>query len=160
MSAFKKSPTFSSMSQNLQKIWKNFLKNSWENLRNAWKVLSKLNWTNILVYSSALQCKKVQSSIEKFHRSKNLRKTENFSFNPNIKVPLESVELFMHVFLCLKVLLTLEHYIKLLAIFIWKFAIIWSWQLALWNLWQLAPASFFNLQQAHIHHVWDIYVSD
>ena len=30
-------------------------------------------------------------------------------------------------------------YIKLLTIFIWKFAIFWSWQLALWNLGQLAP---------------------
>ena len=33
----------------------------------SWKGISKLNWTNILVYSSALQCNKVQSSIEKFH---------------------------------------------------------------------------------------------
>ena len=80
---------------------------------------------------SAMQCKKVQSSIEKFHWSKKLRKTENFSFNLNIRVPLESVNLFLHVFLCLKVILTIEHYIKLLTIFIWKFAIFWSWQLAL-----------------------------
>ena len=42
----------------------------------------------------------------------------------------------------------MEHYIKLLTIFIWKFAIFWSWQLDLWNLGQLAPASFFYLQQA------------
>ena len=38
----------------------------------------------MLVYSSAQQCKKVQSSIEKFHWSKKLRKTENFTFNLNI----------------------------------------------------------------------------
>ena len=61
-------------------------------------------------------------------------------FNLNIRVPLESVNLFLHVFLCLKVSLTTEHYIKLLKIFIWKFAIFWSWQLVLWNLGQLAPA--------------------
>ena len=108
-------------------------------------MISKLNWTKILVYSSVLQCKKVQSSIEKFHGSIKLRKTENFSFNHNIRVPLESVNLFLHVFLCLKVISTMEHYIKLLTIFIWKFAIFWSLQLALWNLGQLAPASFFLL---------------
>ena len=34
----------------------------------------------------------------------------------------------------LKVILTMEHYIKLLTIFIWKFAIFWSWQHALGNL--------------------------
>ena len=39
----------------------------------------------ISVYSSALQCKKVQSSIEKLHRSKKLRKTENFSYNLYIR---------------------------------------------------------------------------
>ena len=50
--------------------------------------------------SSALQCKKVQSSIEKFHRSKKLRKTGNFSFNLNIRVLFESINLFLHVFLC------------------------------------------------------------
>ena len=71
----------------------------------------------ILLYSSALQCKKVQSSIEKFYWLKKLRKIENFSFNLNIKVPFESVNLFLHVFLCLKVILTMEHYIKLLTIF-------------------------------------------
>ena len=119
----------------------------------AWKVISKLNWTKKLVYSSALQCKKIQSSIEKFHWSKKLRKTGNFSFNLNIRVPLESGNLFLHVFLCLKVILTMEHYMKLLTIFIWKFSIFWSWQLALWNLGQLAP-SFFYLQQAHGHHVY------
>ena len=59
-------------------------------------------------------------------------------------VPLESVNLFLHVFLCLKVILTMELYIKLLTIFIWKFAIFWSWQLAPWNLGQFAPASFFT----------------
>ena len=67
---------------------------------------------------SALQCKEVQSSIEKFHWSKKLRKTENFSFNLNIRVPLKSVNLFLHVFLYLKVILTMEHNIKLLLIFI------------------------------------------
>ena len=50
----------------------------------AWKVISKLNWTKILVYSSALQSKKVQYFIEKIYWSKRLRKTENFSFNLNI----------------------------------------------------------------------------
>ena len=93
----------------------------------------------------------IQSSIEKFHWSKKLRKTENLSFNINIRVPLKSVNLFLHVFLCLKVILTMEHYIKLLTIFIWKFAIFRNWQLAVWNLGQLAPASFFHLQQAHGH---------
>ena len=68
------------------------------------------------VYSSALQCNKVQYSIEMFHSSKKLRKTENFSFNLNIRVPLESVNLFLHVFLCLKVISTMKHYIKLLTI--------------------------------------------
>ena len=126
----------------------------------AWKVISKLNRTKIWVYSIALQCKKVQSFIETFHWSKKLRKTENLSFNLNVRVPLENINLFLHVILCLKVILTMEHYIKLLKIFIWKFAIFWSWQLALWNLGQPAPASFFYLQQAHSHHVWDIYVVD
>ena len=74
----------------------------------AWKVISKLNWTKILVCSSALQCMKLQSSIEKFHWSKKLRKTENFSFNLNIRVPLKSFNLFMHVFLCLKVISTIH----------------------------------------------------
>ena len=63
---------------------------------------SKVNWTKILVYSTALQFNKVQSSIEKFHWSKKLRKTEKFSFNWNIRVPLQRVNLFLHVFLCLK----------------------------------------------------------
>ena len=83
-----------------------------------------------------------------------------FFLNLNIRVPLESVNLFLHVFLCLEVILTMEHYIKLLTIFIWKFAIFWSWQLALWNLGQLAPASFFDLQQDDGHHVSDIYIAD
>ena len=126
----------------------------------ARKVISKLNWTKILVYSSALQCKKVQSSMKKFHWSKKFRKTENFSFNLNIRVPLESINLCLHVFLCLNVILTMEHYTKLLTIFTLNFAIFWSWQLALWNLGQRAPASFFYLQQAHGHHVWDIYIVD
>ena len=124
----------------------------------AWKVISKHNWTRILVYSSAQQCKKVQSSIEKFHWSKKLRKTENFSFNLNIRVRLENDILFVHVFLCLKVVLTIEHYITLLTILIWIFSIFWGWQLALWKLGQLAPASFFYLQQAYSHHVSYIYV--
>ena len=51
----------------------------------------------------------------------------------------------VYMFFCVKVILIMEHYIELLAIFIWKFAIFWSWQLALWNLGQLAPASFFYL---------------
>ena len=42
----------------------------------AGKVISKLNRTKILVYSSALQRKKVQSSIEKFHWSKKLQKNK------------------------------------------------------------------------------------
>ena len=75
-------------------------------------------------------------------------------------VPIESVTLFLHVFLCLKVILTKENYMKLLTIFIWKFAIFWNWQLAVWKLGQLAPALFFYLQQAHSHHVWDIYVGN
>ena len=123
----------------------------------AWKVIFKLIWTKILRF---LQCKIVQSVIEKFHWSKKLRKNENFSFNLNIRVPLESVNLFLHVFLHLKVILTMEYSIKLQTIFIWQFAIFWSWQLALWNLGQPAPASFFYLQQAHDHRVWDIYVVD
>ena len=49
-------------------------------------MIFKLNWTKMLVYSSALQCKEVQSSIEKFHWSRKLRKTGNFSFNLNILV--------------------------------------------------------------------------
>ena len=126
----------------------------------AWKVISKLNWKTILVYSSALQCKKVQSSIEKFHCPKKLRRSEKFSFQLNPRVPLKSLNLFLHVFLCLKVILIMEHYMKLLTIFRWKFAMIWSWQLALWNLGNLAPASFFYLQQAHSHRVWDINVVD
>ena len=120
-------------------------------------MIPKLNSTQILVYSSALQCKKVQSSIDKSSIIK-LRKTENISFNLNIRVPLESVNLFLHVFLYLKVILTMEHYIKLLTTFIWKFAIFSSWELGLWNLEQLAPASFFYLQQAYGQHVWDIYI--
>ena len=87
-------------------------------------MISKLNWTKILVYSSSLKCKKVQSSIEKFHWSKKLRKTEIFSFNLNIRVLLGSVTLFLHFFV--KVILTLKHNIKLLTIFIWKFAIFWG----------------------------------
>ena len=127
---------------------------------NCIKVIYKLNWIKILVYSSALQCKKVQSSIGKFHWSKKLRKTEKFYFDLTIRVPLESVNLFLRVFLCLKVILTMEHYIKLFTIFIWKFIIFLSPQLVLINLGQLAPVSFFYLQQAHDYQVWDIYVAD
>ena len=58
----------------------------------ALRVISKLSWTKILVYSSALQSKKVQSSVENIHLSKKLRKTENFSLNLNIRVLLESVK--------------------------------------------------------------------
>ena len=121
---------------------------------NCMKSDIQLNWTRILDYSSALQC----FFYRKVSWSKKLRKIENFSFNLNIRVPLESVNLFLHVF-CVEVILTMEH-IKLLTIFIWKFAIFWSWQFALWNLGQLAPVSFFYLQQAYGHHVWDIYVVD
>ena len=113
----------------------------------AWKVIFKLNWTKIFVYFNALQCKEVQSSIEKFHWSKKSRETfnlnEKFYFNLNIRVPLKSVDLFLHVFLCLMVILTIKQHINSLTIVIWKFAIFWSWQLALWILRQLAPASFF-----------------
>ena len=120
------------------------------------------NQTQLHKNISLLRCnvRKVQSCIQKFHWSKKLRKTENFSLNRNIRVPLGSQNLFPQVFLCLEVILTMEHYIKLLTIFIWKFAIFWSWQLAVWNLGQLAPVSFFNLQQAHGDYVWDIYVVD
>ena len=79
-----------------------------------------------------------------------LQKTQHFSYYLNIKISLESVYLFLHVFSCLKFTLTMEHYIKLLIIVIWRFAIFcscdilfWGWQLAPWNLGQLAPASFF-----------------
>ena len=48
---------------------------------------------------------------EMFHWSKKLWKTEKFSFNLNIRVPLESVNLFLHVFLCLTVILTMQYYI-------------------------------------------------
>ena len=122
---------------------------------NCMKSDIKLNWTKILAYSSALQCKEVQYSIEKFHWLKKWRKTENFSFNLNTRELLESVNLFLQVFLCLNVILTMEHYIRLLTIFIWKFAIFWTWQFVLWNLGQLAPALFFYLQHAHGHHVRD-----
>ena len=74
------------------------------------------------------------------------QKNENFSSNLNIRVPLDSINLFLDVFLCLKLILIIEDYMKLLTIFIWKFEIFWSWQLALWNLRQLAPESFFYLQ--------------
>ena len=90
---------------------------------------------------------------------KNYEKVK-FFLNLNLKVRFESVNLFLYVFLCLKVNLTMEQYVKLLAIFIWKFAIFWTWQLALWNLGQLAPAPFFYLQQTHGLHVWDIYIVD
>ena len=42
----------------------------------------------------------------------------------------------------------MEHYLKLLTIF----------TLAVWNFGKLAEASFFYLQQAHGHYVWDIYI--
>ena len=51
-----------------------------------------------IVYSSALQCKKVQSSIVKLHWSEKWRKTEIFVFKVNIRVPLLSVNLFLHGF--------------------------------------------------------------
>ena len=110
-------------------------------------------------YSSAMQCKKLQSSIEKFYLSKKLRKIENFPFNINIRVPFESVKLFLHVFLCLKVILTMEHYMKLLTMFIWKFAIFWSWRLALWNLGQLTTASFFFACNATMFEIFMLLTS-
>ena len=58
---------------------------------------------------SALQCKNVQFSIEKFLCLKESQKTQKFAFNLNIKVPLERVNLFLHVFSGLKVILTMEH---------------------------------------------------
>ena len=59
---------------------------------------------NILVYSSALQCKKVQFSVDKFYWSKKLQKTEIFSFNLNIRVHGEN---FMTIF------------------YLWQFMVIW-----------------------------------
>ena len=67
----------------------------------AWKVISKLNWTKILVYSSALPRKKVQSSIEKFHWSKKLRKPE-FFFKSKHKSTAWKCQLVSTYFLCLK----------------------------------------------------------
>ena len=58
------------------------------------------------------------SSIEQFRWSNKQRKAEKFSSNLNIRLPLENVNLFLDVFLCLKVILTMEHYIKLLTILI------------------------------------------
>ena len=112
----------------------------------AWKVISKLNWTKILVYSSALQCKKVQSSIEVSLIKKITKNWIFFFFLSKHKSTAWKRQLISTCFfLCLKVILTMEHDIKLLTIFIRKFAIFWSWQLTLWNLGQLAPASFFYL---------------
>ena len=117
--------------------------------------------SDIQVYSTALQCTKVQSSIEKFHWSKKLRKTENFSFNLNIKVPPESVNLFLHVFLCLNFILTMEHYIKLLTIFIWKFAIFLELTTCPVKFGTTCPSVIILLAMvAHGHHVWDVYVID
>ena len=65
----------------------------------------------------------VQPSIEKFYWSKALQKTRKFPFNLNIKVPLGGVNLFLYVLPCLKVILTMEHYTKLLIIIIWRYAI-------------------------------------
>ena len=71
--------------------------------------------------------KKSIESIELFYRKVSLvekiTKNWNFSFNINITVSLESVKLFLHVLFCLKVILTMENYMTLLTIFIWKFAI-------------------------------------
>ena len=38
--------------------------------------------------------------------------TEKWPKAADSPLPLESVNLFLHVFLCLKVILTMEHYIK------------------------------------------------
>ena len=51
-----------------------------------------------------------------------MQKTQNVSFNLNIKVPFENVNLFHYVFSCFKVILTVEHYINLSIIVIWRFA--------------------------------------
>ena len=71
----------------------------------------------------------------------------SFSFNPNIRVyiPLESFNLFLRVFLCLKVILTMEHYVRLLTIFIWKFAIFWSWQTCPVKFETSCPTVIFSL---------------
>ena len=45
-------------------------------------MISKLSLTKILGYSSALQCKNVQSSTEIFYWSKRLQIIQNLSFNP------------------------------------------------------------------------------
>ena len=63
--------------------------------------------------------------------------------NLNIKVPLESVNLFLHVvFSCLD-MLTMEHYIKLLIIVIRRFAIFWSCDILFWS-WQLSPYNWHD----------------
>ena len=72
-----------------------------------------------------------------FFNSKKNKKTEEY----HLKV---STYFYMS-FLCLKVILTMKHYIKWFTIFIWIFAIFWCWKLALWNLGQLAPAWIFLL---------------
>ena len=43
-----------------------------------------------------------QSSEEKFYWSNRLEKTQNFSFNLNIKVPFESLNLFLHFYRVLR----------------------------------------------------------
>ena len=53
-------------------------------------IQTQLNKNISLLYCAS---KKVQSSTEKFHWSKKLRKTENFSVNLKIRVPLASVNL-------------------------------------------------------------------
>ena len=65
-----------------------------------------------------MQCKEEPYYIEKFYWSKGLRKTQYFYLNLNIRVPFVSVNLFLHVFSFLKVILTMEHSIKLLTIVI------------------------------------------
>ena len=67
------------------------------------------------------------------------------SFNLNIR---SFLRLFWHK-VSLKVILTMEHYIKLLTIFIWKFAIFWSWKLALSSTWPVLPSSKFFSQYSH-----------
>ena len=44
--------------------------------------------------------------MKKLQLLKKLQKTETFSCNLNVRLFLESVKLFLHVFLCLKVILT------------------------------------------------------
>ena len=50
------------------------------------------------------------------------------------------------------------HYIKLLTIFIWKFAIFWSWQLAMRNLGQLAQRHFLTFGNRLTATIFQIFI--